>query len=732
MKVRAGQLVKNVKGFLRKFNRNKSHIKKHKSKVTRLSLNIGGVNSSIGKRLKISFGAIILIPMVIIGTYAFTSFSSSVQQKITVYTTQLVGQTGNSMQMQMNNYEKFCISTIVNPDVQKYLYHSELLQEESMILRKQRMSNISTSFINRNIGDTLVYRTAVIPLDYSRVDPTDSYSDYICSGQRYSKDEYKKMVTKVSNSEKKLLWGLNKDNAYDNVLTIGSKIFQLAGSKDVGTMLLDLNTNMLTDTYSKLNLGTGSKVMVLSSNGTIISSKETKTIGNTFSDKTLLGTLEDYEKNIDKSEKTTIQVKRYFPITVDKVKYVVSYMPIENTDWYLIGLVPISYIQGESNKIMLNFVLIAFVTFIVAMLIALAISKSISQPLEKLSLIMGEAKEGNLTVHVANSSNDEIGTVSKNFNEMVTKISNVISNVKGLSSSVSKGAEDVVRISEQSSNASEQVSVTMCEIARGASEQAKEALTSVNTIGELSEGINTVGKNMEHIASVVRETSKIKEEAALSIKLLDEKSKKSSSAADNITNNIKDLNTSINQIRDITGMMVSISEQTNLLSLNATIEAARAGEAGKGFAVVASEVRKLADKSKEASKKINIIIADIQKKTQNTIVEADITSKLVKEQQLAVSKTDFQFNMVFEAMVNISKEVTIMHESVSEIQGAKESALKSIESMSAVAEETAAITQQVSASSQEQIASMEELIEFVDSLNKMTTELDGAISVFKV
>lgn len=237
MKVRAGQLVKNVKGFLRKFNRNKSHIKKHKSKVTRLSLNIGGVNSSIGKRLKISFGAIILIPMVIIGTYAFTSFSSSVQQKITVYTTQLVGQTGNSMQMQMNNYEKFCISTIVNPDVQKYLYHSELLQEESMILRKQRMSNISTSFINRNIGDTLVYRTAVIPLDYSRVDPTDSYSDYICSGQRYSKDEYKKMVTKVSNSEKKLLWGLNKDNAYDNVLTIGSKIFQLAGSKDVGTML---------------------------------------------------------------------------------------------------------------------------------------------------------------------------------------------------------------------------------------------------------------------------------------------------------------------------------------------------------------------------------------------------------------------------------------------------------------------------------------------------------------
>lgn len=82
----------------------------------------------------------------------------------------------------------------------------------------------------------------------------------------------------------------------------------------------------------------------------------------------------------------------------------------------------------------------------------------------------------------------------------------------------------------------------------------------------------------------------------------------------------------INNTHEVIGFINKVSQQTNLLGLNAAIEAARAGEQGKGFAVVANEVRKLAEDSVEATKKINAILQNIENSMQAIVVGIEETT----------------------------------------------------------------------------------------------------------
>jgi hypothetical protein len=97
-----------------------------------------------------------------------------------------------------------------------------------------------------------------------------------------------------------------------------------------------------------------------------------------------------------------------------------------------------------------------------------------------------------------------------------------------------------------------------------------------------------------------------------------------------IARQILELSEQTGQIGTILGTVSEIAGQTNLLALNAAVEAARAGEHGRGFAVVAAEIRKLADQSKKALERIGIMVNQIQKATNATVMTAEEGSKRVE------------------------------------------------------------------------------------------------------
>lgn len=100
---------------------------------------------------------------------------------------------------------------------------------------------------------------------------------------------------------------------------------------------------------------------------------------------------------------------------------------------------------------------------------------------------------------------------------------------------------------------------------------------------------------------------------------------------DVLTESVHEAKNHINNTHEVIAFINKVSQQTNLLGLNAAIEAARAGEQGKGFAVVANEVRKLAEDSVEATKKINAILNNIESSIQSVVVGIEQTAEVAKQ-----------------------------------------------------------------------------------------------------
>ena len=360
-------------------------------------------------------------------------------------------------------------------------------------------------------------------------------------------------------------------------------------------------------------------------------------------------------------------------------------------------------------------------------------SRSVAEPLKKLSGVAEAIADGDLTQNVPSiKSKDEIGKLAGAFGNMIDKLRSFISEVNEMSSNTAASSEEMTASSEEVNEASEQIAAAINELAKGAAEQAESTEKSNYKIIDVVKGLNEINRDMKESENLAASAKNTLEIGKNSVQYQTIKMNENKEVAGAVADAIGTLAERSNEIEGILAVIKGISEQTNLLSLNAAIEAARAGEQGRGFAVVAGEIGKLAEQSGLSVNKIDAIIKEVQTGVNNAVKQMEKAHEVVSAQEVALTDTVNAFHSIEEVVAAMNDNILKVIEVSKMLDIKAKEAGQAIGDIASIAEENASGTEEVAASTQEQSAVIKQIAEASKSLAGMAASLQKSIETFRI
>lgn len=309
--------------------------------------------------------------------------------------------------------------------------------------------------------------------------------------------------------------------------------------------------------------------------------------------------------------------------------------------------------------------------------------------------------DGNLTVH-ATVTDDITGAIADSINYAIGALRDLVATVNNSSILVDAAAKQTEAASQH--------------LVRASETQTKHAAAASESIGQVVSAIEEVSGNAERCSDVAHHSVDVAHKGGEAVRRTIDGMNTIRETIQDTSKRIKRLGESSQEIGNIVALIEEIAEQTNILALNASIEASRAGEAGRGFAVVADEVQKLAERSSNATKQIEVLVSTIQSDTNEAVVAMERSTTDVVGGSLLAENAGA-------ALVEIEQ---VSHQIASLVQNISTSSKGQTEVVAGIASNIA-ILREISSKALEYTAST---LSAISKLSQLASELRKTVSGF--
>lgn len=414
-----------------------------------------------------------------------------------------------------------------------------------------------------------------------------------------------------------------------------------------------------------------------------------------------------------------------------------GYQVMKDNGWIVVQSVDSKETLHNFNNVLISAYTLSVVCIVLAAVVMFILLRIVLKPIRVTEKVLKKVGSLNLVVDPAyakyEKNNDETGAMSRSINAMIGSLREEVNNIQA---AATKLDGNVVALDEIATTVAEDVNQNVI-LSQTVSAGIEETSATTETIVTDIEQVQNRAKEM---AEKVKEGLEMSERLQVSSSKLKERSQQAQDNSKKVFEEVKEemeqareKAKSVEKIGKFTSDVMSIADQTQLLSLNASIEAARAGEAGKGFAVVAEEINSLAQQCSDTVNSITALVEEIYVAVNSLEGSLNKSLSFMEEQVM----TDYQefCDMSQENgrdSIELQEKMKFIDEGVGSFVETMSQTVESIEQISVTIQESAQDITDMAMQNSEILKLAEDTSTMVEDTKKLTESLKSVVQKFEL